>query len=293
MVSPSSFGFNEEAFLSNKFQEKSEDNYLETQEKAKIEFDTAVEKLKSLHIKIIVSHNSKTKNLPDEIFPNNWISTHQNGFLITYPMFVSNRRAERNNELVSRLCKEKKYTHLDYSNYENKQQYLEGTGSIIFDHKNKKAYACESPRTSVALFKKVVENLGYTPVTFKAYGREKELIYHTNVMLTIGEDFILIGSKTIQNEDRERVLNSFVGSGKKIIELSNEQVYNSFAGNMLQVENNKGERILVLSETAYKSLNEDQVKVLKKYNQLFCVLVIPTIEKIGGGSARCMLAEIF
>ncbi len=293
MVIPNSFEFNKEAFLSNKFQTKPNRDKTIVQKQVEAEFKLAVNTLRENGIEIILHENSKDKQLPDAIFPNNWISTHQSGELLTYPMAVTNRRKERNTALITKLCNERNYKHIDLSGFEKEGLFLEGTGSIVFDHINKKAYACESPRTSNKLFQKVVAKLGYSPIVFKAYGKKNELIYHTNVMLSIGETFVAIGIDTIDENDRRRVLSSFNDSNKKIIELFNDQVYSSFAGNMLQVENKKTEKILVLSNSAYNSLTRKQLTDLKKFNKHLCILNIPTIEKVGGGSARCMLAEIF
>jgi hypothetical protein len=294
MVSPTNFKFNEEAFLSNKFQQRSTDDAKTIKEKALGEFKTVTEKLTDLGVDVIVYEDDEEVITPDAVFPNNWISTSLDGKLFTYPMAVPNRRAERNENIIEHLCLERNYKQIDYA-IENEKNgvYLEGTGSIIFDHINKVAYAAISPRTDKNLFEKVVVDMNYKPVSFTAFGKEKELIYHTNVMLSIGVDYALIGLETINEEDKKRVLASLSKTGREIIELSNEQIYNSFAGNMIQLENNIGETILVLSQTAYESLSEGQLELLKTFNDHICQVAIPTIEKIGGGSARCMIAEIF
>ncbi len=294
MVSPTNFEFNEEAFLSNKFQQRSSDDAKVIKEKALSEFKAATEKLIDLGVDVIVYEDEKDTITPDAVFPNNWISTSIEGTLYTYPMAIPNRRAERNQDIIDHLCSERNYKHVDYAIENEKSEiYLEGTGSIIFDHFNKVAYAAISPRTDKNLFEKVVIDMNYKPVSFTAFGKEKELIYHTNVMLSIGIDYVLIGLETIKEEDKKQVIESLSKSGKEVIELTNEQIYNSFAGNMIQLENNVGETILVLSQTAYESLTERQLELLKKFNDHICQVSIPTIEKIGGGSARCMIAEIF
>ena len=294
MVSPTNFEFNEEAFRSNKFQQRSSDDAKTVKEKVLLEFKTATEKLTDLGVDVIVYEDDDDSLTPDAVFPNNWISTSLNGRLYTYPMAVPNRRAERNSNIIEYLCSESKYQHIDYAiENEKNEVFLEGTGSIIFDHINKIAYAAISPRTNKKLFEKVVMDMGYKPVSFTAYGKEKELIYHTNVMLSIGVDYILIGLETIKIEDRKSVLESLSKTGKEIIELSNDQIYNSFAGNMLQLANKEEETILVLSQTAFDSLTKAQLKQLTELNDHICPISIPTIEKIGGGSARCMIAEIF
>lgn len=294
MVAPTSFQFNEEAFISNKFQQRSSEDAKTVKEKALEEFYSATEKLINLGVNVIVYEDDDNNSSPDAVFLNNWISTSMDSNLYTFPMAVPNRRSERKESIISHLCSERGYKHIDYALVnEMKGIYLEGTGSIIFDHINKVAYAAISPRTDQFLFEEVVESMGYKPISFSAYGKEKELIYHTNVMLSIGVNYALVGLDTIRKEDKDLVYDSLIKSDKKIIELSNEQVYNSFAGNMLQVENNEGETVLVLSQTAYDSLTDSQIEELEELNGHICAVTIPTIEKVGGGSARCMLAEIF
>lgn len=294
MVAPSNFEFNEEAFISNKFQQRSSDDAQTIKEKALNEFYAATEKLIDLGVDVIVYEEGEKGGSPDAVFPNNWVSTSAEGKLYTYPMAVPNRRTERSTDIIEHLCVERNYKQIDFAlENEKKGIYLEGTGSIIFDHINKLAYAAISPRTDKALFEEVVSNMGYQPISFSAYGKEKELIYHTNVMLSIGTDYAIIGLDTIKEEDKAHVINALKNAGKKIIELTNEQVYTSFAGNMLQLENNDGETILVLSQAAFDSLTNNQLDELTALNNHLCPIAIPTIEKIGGGSARCMLAELF
>ena len=185
--------------------------------------------------------------------------------------------------------------HIDFSDRENRNPpaYLEGTGSMILDHKNKIVYGAISPRTDQKTMEDLAETIGYDSVAFKAYGKTGELIYHTNVMMCAGLGYIIVGDDTIDEQDRTRVLDSVASSGKEILSLSKDQVHNHFAGNMLQIENDKGETILVMSKTAFDSLNEDQSKQLNKLNDHIVIPAIPTVERIGGGSARCMMAELF
>lgn len=296
MIEPTNFGFNEEAFETNSFQERPENSEVQTiQSKALDEFNAFVHELRELGVNVMVFKDRPNSTTPDSIFPNNWISTHQTGELITYPMAVPNRRNERREDVVDSLVNAHKYTVKDLSFHEQDTHpiYLEGTGSMLFDHANKVVYGAISPRTDEKALNELGKMIGYDVVSFTSYGKSGELIYHTNVMLCIGRTYAVIGTDTIAPEDQEHVLNSLKAGNKTLIELSNDQVYNHFAGNMLQVENQKGESILVMSQNAYDSLNKGQLDQLNEHNDHLLSVSIPTIERIGGGSARCMLAEIF
>lgn len=296
MIRPSNFGFNEDAFFSNSFQNKPEASEIDLiQKSALFEFDDFVNQLRDLNVEVIVFDDFPSSKTPDSIFPNNWFSTHQNGMLYTYPMMVENRRKERRIDVLDFLVRLNNYSLIDLTVSENFEapEYLEGTGSMIFDHVSKKVYAAISPRTSLNQLVNFTKKIGYSLVSFTAYGRENEKIYHTNVMLTIGEDFAVIGLETIDSNDISKVKASLINDGKELIELKNDQIYNHFAGNMLQLKNKEGVRIIVMSESAFKSLTKVQLLQLEKYNDKILRVEIPTIEKIGGGSARCMLAEIF
>ncbi len=292
MVEPTRFGFNEEASATNSFQNRPDENAATIQEKALEEFREFVEKLGEKKINVIVYRDLEDSQTPDSIFPNNWFSTHRSGHLHLYPMAVSNRRKERRPDIIASLIAEG-FELRDYTPYEASSAFLEGTGSMIFDHDNHLIYAALSPRTNEDILEEVAMDLGYAPITFHSMGRNGELIYHTNVMMCVGQQFVAIGLDTIQHSDRRKVVDTIRSSGKEIIELSNDQVYNHFAGNMLQLQNMENERILVLSETAYQSLTEDQLEAFGRHNDAILPVSIPTIEHIGGGSARCMLAEIF
>lgn len=296
MIRPCKFGFNNETFLSNSFQNKPDDNESELiQKKALMEFDGFVEKLKSLDVEVIVFEDFPNSQSPDSIFPNNWISTHSSGKLFTFPMMVENRRKERRKDIIDHLIHLNNYNHVDLTASEkyDEPEILEGTGSMIFDHMSKKIYAAISPRTNISQLKKFADEIVYSIISFTSYGKQNELIYHTNVMLTIGEGFAVIGSETINKKEIDLVKKSLIEDKKELIELTNDQVYNHFAGNMLQIINRKGEKIIVMSESAFKSLDDFQMTQLNKYNKHILHVEIPTIERIGGGSARCMLAEIF
>ncbi|XOV66334.1 MAG: citrulline utilization hydrolase CtlX [Fluviicola sp.] len=295
MAEPMHFAFNEQAAKSNSFQNKSEITPAELKRLALKEFNQAVEMLRSYGVEVTVIKGDQEICLPDAVFPNNWFSTHETGELILYPMATENRRAERREDVIQGMIKKFGYRKVDLSHYEEETppKYLEGTGSLVFDHTNKIMYAALSPRTSEDLVQEVAQILGYEAVCFHAFGKGGELIYHTNVMMCVGETFILIGKDTIEKEDLPRVDNYLQNSGKEVLILSNTQVYNHFAGNMLQVSNGVSQSLLVMSATAMQSLSETQLETLSKHNDYLVALDIPTIEFVGGGSARCMLAEVW
>ncbi|GAB5417069.1 MAG: arginine deiminase-related protein [Crocinitomicaceae bacterium] len=294
MAEPLHFGFNDEAAISNSFQNQSKLPAHELREKAMQEFNNAVDLLRSFGVEISIIQGDENVVVPDAVFPNNWISTHETGQLILYPMAVSNRRAERRMDIVEGLVQREGYEIIDLSHHErqNPPEFLEGTGSLIFDHDAKLVYAAISPRTHQSLVERVASLIGYKAVCFKAFGIAGELIYHTNVMMCVGETFVIIGNKTVDSQDWPRLKQAIVNSGKALIRLSNDQVYHHFAGNMLLVANTKNERLLVLSASARKSLTQEQEAQLLHHNDHLVTLEIPTIEFVGGGSARCMLAEV-
>jgi hypothetical protein len=297
MVKPVQFGFNEEAFVTNKFQQKAANTpQSAVQEKALQEFNLVVEKLKELKVNVLVYSDSKETFTPDSIFPNNWISTHSNGMVFTYPMLAKNRQLERRKDIVLDLFSRFGFSYLiELEDYENAKppKHLEGTGSMVLDHQKRIIYAAISPRTDESVLAEFAKHLRYKVVSFTAYGAEKEKIYHTNVMMCVGEKYIIIGENTIAEEDRERVMEIVRKANKAVIELTNKQVYEHFAGNMLQLRNNDDKTVLVMSEAAYNSLTKEQLKRLNKHNDHLLGVAIPTIEKVGGGSARCMLAEVY
>jgi len=296
MIRPTNFGFNEEAFLSNSFQNKplkEEEEFVHTL--ALDEFNAYVSQLKELKVNVLVFDDIPNSLSPDSIFPNNWISFHENGSLFQHSMMVENRRKERRADIVEFFETKYGFNSTDLSSSENRVHptFLEGTGSMIFDHSSKKVYAAVSPRTDAELLTDFASKIGYDSIQFEAYGGKGEAIYHTNVMLCIGEDYAVVGLDTIKESQRELVKNTLIKDGKEIIELTNDQVYNHFAGNMLQIKNKQEERILVMSQNAFESMTSDQIKQLELFNRHILHVSIPTIEKIGGGSARCMIAEVF
>lgn len=295
MIEPIAFGFNAETAKNNYFQ--IEQKGFDTQFKALTEFKAFVEKLRSKGINVITIKDTLDPHTPDSIFPNNWVSFHKDGKVVLYPMFASNRRVERRDDIIETI-KEQGFEVSeidDWSFPEIQGHFLEGTGSMIFDHDNKLAYGSVSLRLDENLFREFCEKYGFTPVVFHSFqtvGEERLPIYHTNVMMCVADKFVVICLDCIDSElERSKVAETIKNSGKEIIEISEEQMQ-QFAGNMLQVQNRDGEKFLVMSETAYRSLHEDQVSAIEKY----CEIIysdLNTIEVNGGGSARCMLAEVF
>jgi hypothetical protein len=295
MIRPTDFRSNEETAVNNHFQNVGTEK--NTNEIAQQEFDHFVKLLRENEVGVIVIENNGQENTPDALYPNNWISFHKGNQVVIYPMFAENRRRERNLTILQNDSFESrgKLMIQDYTAFEQQGEILEGTGSMILDRINKKAYCSKSPRSSQKVLKEFCHHFEYSPIIFNSYQTvegQRKPIYHTNVMLSIGEDFAVICASSIDDSmEVKTVIESLQNDGKKIIHISEEQV-NQFAGNMLQVRNTKNERLLVMSETARNSLNENQIKELTKKNKLV-VAPLNTIEYYGGGSARCMLAEVF
>jgi hypothetical protein len=293
MIRPAAFGYNSETAESNAFQNQVTLSRDEVLQNALIEFDSAVEILRNVGVEVYVAQDTPFPEKPDAVFPNNWISFHSNGELILYPMEARNRRCERRLELVVELQQKLNFSQVfDLSYFEEKSMFLEGTGSVVFDHENKKAYAAISSRTDAEILKELCTHLKYEPILFHAEDELGQAIYHTNVIMCVGTNFVVICLEAIANEnDRVLILEAIRQSGKEVLNISMNQLKN-FAGNMLVLKNMNQEALLVLSATAYESLNQNQLNFLSERVRLV-VLPIETIETIGGGSARCMLAEIF
>jgi hypothetical protein len=297
MIEPVAFGFNDQTAVNNYFQQKDYSNSFDIQRIALNEFNNMVEVLHANGIKVLALKDTKQPHTPDSIFPNNWISFHADGQVVLYPMFAENRRQERRKDILDKLikkgCSIKNID--DFTFWEEQRLFLEGTGSMVLDRENRVAYAALSERTDKSVFLQFCKVFEYRPVYFLANQTVKNQrlpVYHTNVMLSIANKYAVVCLESIDNEsEHELVINSLEKTGKEIITITEEQMQ-KFAGNMLQIENNIGKLFLVLSETAYNSLNKKQVEKLKSYNELI-IIPIPTIEKIGGGSVRCMMAEIF
>ncbi|RXG22654.1 citrulline utilization hydrolase CtlX [Leeuwenhoekiella aequorea] len=297
MVRPVAFRMNEQTAINNYFQEDLALKNEEINKKAQQEFDQFVSKLKSVGVNVLVLDDDKELDTPDSIFPNNWVSTHKNGNVALYPMYAENRRRERREEFFNVLEDSGFQINniVDYTEAEEESIFLEGTGSIILDRVNEKAYCALSARADEDLFIEFCEDFEYLPVIFNAYQTvdgKRLPIYHTNVMMCVAEEFCVICLDSIDDKkERKFVINQLKESGKEIIAISEKQMH-QFAGNMLQVVNDKGVNILVMSKSAHLSLNDGQIKSITKY----CEIVssdLETIETCGGGSARCMMAEIF
>jgi len=298
MIQPAAFFFNEETAENNYYQDASKAvAKTSSQELALKEFNEFVDLLRANHIEVIVVPDLVENQTPDSIFPNNWVSFHENGHVFLYPMFAKSRRKERRPEILDQVQNAgfSISTITDLSFTENDGLYLEGTGSMIFDRAYRIAYAARSIRTDENLFNRYCESIGYQPVVFSSFQtvEQKRLpIYHTNVMMCVADRYAVICLSCIDDTDeRSMVRDQLEKSGKTIIEISEEQV-NQFAGNMLQVENEMGETFLVMSDSACKSLTSEQLKLITSFNPILAPS-LSTIETCGGGSARCMLAEVF
>ena len=291
MVRPFQFYFNQQTAANNFFQ--SNINIENANELAIAEFDAMVEKLRAHQIKVNVVQDTKDPSTPDSIFPNNWVSTHTNGTLCLYPMYAENRRAERKSSVIEFLQSNYKIENtLDLTDLEKEGIFLEGTGSMVLDHQNKIAYGCLSERLDKEAFISWCDKMQFKPITFKAVDDKAQPIYHTNVLMCMGNQFVVICLDSIPNEqERQMLLDSFARTNKEVIEISQDQL-NHFAGNMLQVFDITEKPHLIMSEQAYKSLHTAQLKSLEKYNPILPIS-IPTIEALGGGSTRCMMAEIY
>jgi hypothetical protein len=291
MVRPVKFAYNAETAVNNRFQVASND--LPVQQKALEEFDEFVTKLRANGIDVTVVQDTAEPHTPDSIFPNNWISFHEGGTIYLYPMFAVNRRTERKQEVLDAVNKKFIISNTtDLTKNENSNIFLEGTGSMVLDRKNKIAYACISPRTDKKLLEEFCTGAGFTAVNFTANDQNGDAIYHTNVMMCVADRYTVICLESITNkEEKDQVTQSIKKSGKEIVTISLVQM-NNFAGNMLQVINDREQPFLIMSTQAYESLTAEQIKTLENYNPILHS-DIKTIETNGGGSARCMMAEVF
>lgn len=298
MIRPVAFRMNEQTAVNNYYQKVLDGLSAETvNAKAQEEFDTFANKLRLVGIDVTVIDDTLNPDTPDSIFPNNWISFHENGDVALYPMFAENRRLERREEILD-ILEDKGFLVndiMDYSSAEEDGFFLEGTGSIVLDRENDKAYCALSPRADEELFIEFCEDFEYTPVIFEAFqtvSGERKLIYHTNVMMCIADTFAVICADCIDDKkERKLVLDSLKGDGKEIILISEDQM-NNFAGNMLELQGADEHRYLIMSASAHKSLTKKQVAQLEEHITILSSS-LDTIEACGGGSARCMMAEIF
>jgi len=277
--------------VNNKFQVAG--NAEAAQAKALEEFDAFVDKLRNNDIDVAVVDDTPEPHTPDSIFPNNWISFHDNGTIVLYPMYATNRRAERKQHVLDAISQKFKISNtIDLTNYEHENIFLEGTGSMVLDRDNKIAYACISARTNIKALEDFCKKMGYTACSFTAVDMNGSEIYHTNVMMCIADKYVVICLDSIRDiSERNHAVDTIEQTGKEIISISFEQM-NRFAGNMLQLQNKNGEKILVMSEQAFISLTYEEIGRLEKYNRIV-YSGLNSIETNGGGSARCMIAEVF
>jgi hypothetical protein len=291
MIKPVAFDFNAETAVNNAFQQTG--GNANAQQRAEIEFDGFVEALTAAGVDVTVVRDTPVPHTPDSIFPNNWISFHQDGALILYPMYAANRRAERKAHVVAAIASKFEIDRcIDFSGEEAGGRFLEGTGSMVLDRANAVAYACLSPRTDERLFHEWCERIGFTGISFRSVDAQGGEIYHTNVMMCVADRYAVICSESIRDsEERRAVLEQLTKNGKHLVEIGYDQM-NRFAGNMLQVENASGQTLLVMSSQAYAALTAEQIKTLEAFNPILHA-DLTAIETNGGGSARCMMAEVF
>ena len=298
MIRPVQFRMNEQTAVNNYYQKVLDNTSPQNVNSLAVkEFDAFVKKLRASGIEVIVVQDTQEFDTPDSIFPNNWISFHQNGSIALYPMFAKNRRLERKESVVKSIENHGFSIAFvqDYTGAEAASVFLEGTGSVILDRINRKAYCALSPRADEGLFIEFCEDFDFFPVVFSAYqnvGEERLKIYHTNVMMCVGDTFAVVCLKAIDDKkERKNVLNHLKKDGKTIIEISENQV-NQFAGNMLQLQGKNQSSYIAMSQAALESLGQDQIAALRNHGRIISSS-LDTIEACGGGSARCMMAEIF
>lgn len=293
MVRPASFGYNDETAANNFFQHNPGIDRSVLQEKALAEFDTMVSLLREHEVDLLVLQDSKEPPKPDAVFPNNWISTSPDGKIFIYPMFAPNRRTEKRDELIEQIVRDYVVKDVqDWSEFEAEGRFLEGTGSMVIDHDHDMIYAAISERTNLSVLEKFASANGFQAIVFLATDKEGQPVYHTNVVMALGEKFAVLCEEAIEEEwELIAVKQLLESTGHSLIPITREQLY-AFAGNMLEIKNKKGETLIVLSETAMQALRPDQLHQLRGFGKLVPVAV-PVIEQVEGGSVRCMMAEIF
>jgi len=291
MIRPVNFSFNAETAVNNAFQSPATDD-INAQQQGLEEFEGFVALLKNNGVDVTVIDDTPEPYTPDSIFPNNWVSFHGDGTVCLYPMYAQNRRLERKPEVLQQLSRNFRIRDtLDFSGYEQQDLFLEGTGSMVLDRDKKIAYACLSPRTDRTVLSEFCEKMSYTPELFTAVDGSGKAIYHTNVMMCVGDRYVVVCLEAVPDPaERESLIDTIRRSGKDTVTINLSQM-NHFAGNMLQVHNDKGERLLVMSSQAYGSLEPAQISRLTAFNRILHA-PLTTIETNGGGSARCMMAEI-
>ncbi len=291
MVRPAQFGFNKETAQNNYFQQNVVDGTVA--EKAVKEFDAFVQLLKRNDVDVTVVQNKPDPPTPDALFPNNWFSSHITGELVLYPMYALNRRLERSPEIIEFLQRKLNHRKLvDLTHWEKDGEFLEGTGSMVLDRHKRIAYCCRSPRTSEKVLSEFCSRMSYDAIVFDAVDKEGNPIYHTNVMMSIGLQIAIVCFESIREEiERKKVTAALTAAGKIIVDISLEQVTH-FAGNMLEVKSRNGTPLMIMSSSARNALTLTQETTISTFNRIIAP-DLQTIETVGGGSARCMLAEIF
>lgn len=294
MIRPVRFEGNVQTASSNRFQKSMNLSTQSTQTRALSEFENLVSVLRQAGVRIHEINDTLEPHTPDSLFPNNWVSFHADGTVVLYPMLALNRRLERRQDILEHLSTHSRFRIsrvVDLTHHERDEKYLEGTGSLVLDRANRIAYACTSPRTDLDVLGDFAQQLDYEVVSFEATDANGVAIYHTNVLMCVGSRFAAICSAAIREDARASVLASLRNAGHEILDLSFEQM-NAFAGNMLELRGVQGEALVAMSTTALQSLSSEQREVLTKYAGRIVSAPIPTIETLGGGSVRCMLAEI-
>ncbi|MBI5371094.1 MAG: amidinotransferase [Sphingobacteriales bacterium] len=293
MIRPAAFGYNDETAANNFFQQHPAMSREAVQLQALVEFDQVVNLLRSEEVEVLVMEDSKEPPKPDAVFPNNWISTSPDGKIILYPMYAANRRTEKRDEILQQLARDFVVTDVqDWTEFEAEGRFLEGTGSMVIDHDHEMIYAAISERTNLSVLEKFSSANGFQAIVFLATDLNGHPVYHTNVLMGLGEKFAVLCEEAIEEEwELIAVKQLLESTGHTIVPITREQML-CFAGNMLEVKNRRGESILVMSQAAFDSLRDDQIQELGNYAKLLPVAV-PTIEQVGGGSVRCMMVEIF
>lgn len=295
VVRPACFGWNAETQASNRFQREAADLVAVAQERALAEFDGLVAGLRAAGVEVFVGEDDVHARCPDAVFPNNWVTLHADGTVVLYPMLAPCRRRERRLDLVAMLAERGGFRVerlLDLTHHEATGQYLEGTGSLVFDHVNRVAYAALSPRTHLAPLQELCTELGYEPCVFAAADPAGAAIYHTNVMLAVGSSFAVVAAECIEAARRDDVLQRLRASGRDVLEIDAGAMA-AFAGNVLELRSGTGGRVLALSQSAATAFGAQGLARLRRSVDRVVAAPVPTIETLGGGSVRCMLAEVF
>ena len=293
MIRPVSFGYNSETAVNNFFQSRTSEEQEKLQQAALKEFDGMVQALKNNEIEVLVVNDTPEPPKPDAIFPNNWLATSPEGIVSVFPLFAQSRRAEKRDDILKMLAEKFIVKDLhDWTEYEPEGKFLEGTGSMVMDYDDKVIYACYSPRTDLSVLEKFANANGYRAIVFLATDKDGNAVYHTNVVMTVGEKFAILCEEAIEEEWELIAIRQLLETTEhEIIPITRKQMH-AFAGNMLEVKNKKGENFLVMSQRAFDALTTEQKEKLSVYSKLLPIAV-PTIEKVEGGSVRCMMTEIF